>query len=47
MSNEQNSKEKQVIKNKVKEPLFNVDFIQRLIFERILGHPEMVGASRW
>ena len=35
------------MKNALIEPLIQVESPQRLVFERILGHPEIMGANKW
>ena len=40
-------KSKLCAKNAIVEPLFSVEQSERQIFQRILGHPEIVGSQRW
>ena len=38
---------KNVVKKVLKEPLFKIEPDRLLVFERILGHPEILESNRW
>ena len=45
--NKQIEKQKMLAKAALAEPLFSVPIADRIVFERTLGHPEILGSHRW